>query len=188
MLVIEVNGSIIILFESFFPISVSWWSFNGRFSSSGYFWIICLILSMAWSAGFRCFLWFSIAQVFSPRLIQDYQLLLVLPSPSCSTAFLWQFSSIGSLNIHGTYVIVNYSTNNNVVFFFVSDLKIVYYNNYQFSISIPLTREERIFCVTTYLETKIIQNCASKILQKVYQLSLEKPNLSFGKYFQSQGQ
>ena len=34
------------------------------------------------------------------------------------------------LNIHGTYVTANNSTNNNVVFFFVSDLKIVYYNNY----------------------------------------------------------
>ena len=33
----------------------------------------------------------------------------------------------GCLNIHGTHVT---ATNNNVVFFFVSDLKIVYDNNY----------------------------------------------------------
>ena len=33
---------------------------------------------------------------------------------------------IGCLNIHGTHVTVN----NNAMFFFVSDLKIVYYNNY----------------------------------------------------------
>ena len=36
---------------------------------------------------------------------------------------------IGCLNIHGTHVTANTSTNNNVSFF-VSDLKIVYYNNY----------------------------------------------------------
>ena len=36
---------------------------------------------------------------------------------------------IGRLNIHGTHVTATNSTNNNVVFFFVSDLKIVYYNN-----------------------------------------------------------
>ena len=35
------------------------------------------------------------------------------------------------LNIDGTHVIANNSTNNDVVFlFFVSDLKIAYYNNY----------------------------------------------------------
>ena len=36
------------------------------------------------------------------------------------------------LNIHGTHVTANInSTNNSVVFFFfLSDLKIVYYNNY----------------------------------------------------------
>ena len=34
------------------------------------------------------------------------------------------------LDIHGTHVTVDNSTNNNVMFFFVLDLKIVYYNNY----------------------------------------------------------
>ena len=34
------------------------------------------------------------------------------------------------LNIYRTHVAANNFTNNNVVFFFVSDLKIVYYNNY----------------------------------------------------------
>ena len=38
-------------------------------------------------------------------------------------------SSIWYLNIYETYVIANNSTKNNVLFF-VSDLKIVYYNNY----------------------------------------------------------
>ena len=37
----------------------------------------------------------------------------------------------GCLNIHETHVTANNSTNNNyVVFFFVSDLNIVHYNNY----------------------------------------------------------
>ena len=39
------------------------------------------------------------------------------------------YKYLGCLNIHGTHVITNNSTNNNVVFFFVSDLKIVYTNN-----------------------------------------------------------
>ena len=34
---------------------------------------------------------------------------------------------IGCLNIHGTHMTANNSTDNNVVFFFVSDLEIVYY-------------------------------------------------------------
>ena len=37
---------------------------------------------------------------------------------------------LGCLNIHETHVTANNSTNNNVVFFFVLDLKIVFYNNY----------------------------------------------------------
>ena len=37
---------------------------------------------------------------------------------------------IGCFNIQGTHVAADISTNNNAVFFFVSDLKIVYYNNY----------------------------------------------------------
>ena len=38
--------------------------------------------------------------------------------------------NIGCLNIHGIRVTANNSTTNNVVFFFVSDLKKVSYNNY----------------------------------------------------------
>ena len=38
--------------------------------------------------------------------------------------------NIGCLNIHGTHVTVNNSTNDYGMFFFVSDLKIIYYNNY----------------------------------------------------------
>ena len=37
---------------------------------------------------------------------------------------------IGCRNIHGTHVTDSNSTNNNVVFFFFSDLKIVSYNDY----------------------------------------------------------
>ena len=37
---------------------------------------------------------------------------------------------IGCVNIHGTHVTANESAYYNVVFFFVSDLKTVYYNNY----------------------------------------------------------
>ena len=38
--------------------------------------------------------------------------------------------NIGSLYIYGIHVTANNSTNNNVMFFFASDLKIVYYNKY----------------------------------------------------------
>ena len=41
-----------------------------------------------------------------------------------------QLFNIWCLNIHGTHVTANNSTNDNVVFLFVSDFKIVYYNNY----------------------------------------------------------
>ena len=37
--------------------------------------------------------------------------------------------NIGCLDIYGTHVTTNNSTNNDVVFFFVSDLKIVDCNN-----------------------------------------------------------
>ena len=40
------------------------------------------------------------------------------------------FIYIGCLNTHGSHMTTTNSTNDNVVFFFVSDLKIVYYNNY----------------------------------------------------------
>ena len=45
-------------------------------------------------------------------------------------ACLSMHSYIGCLSIHETYVTANNSTNDNAEFFFVSDLKIVYYNNY----------------------------------------------------------
>ena len=47
--------------------------------------------------------------------------------------------------IHGAPVTVYNSTYNNFMFFYVSDLKIVYYNNYQSSITMPWTREEKYF-------------------------------------------
>ena len=43
---------------------------------------------------------------------------------------LYVTANIMCLNIHRTHVTANNSTNNNDVFFFVSDLKIVYYNNH----------------------------------------------------------
>ena len=49
---------------------------------------------------------------------------------------------------------VNTSKNDNVVFFFVSDLKIDYDNNYQSLITKSWTKRKTISCVTTYLETK----------------------------------
>ena len=43
---------------------------------------------------------------------------------------MWLSQNRCSLNIHRTHVTANNSTNNNFAFFFVSDLKIEYYNNY----------------------------------------------------------
>ena len=70
---------------------------------------------------------------------------------------------VGCLNIHGTHVTDNNSTNNNGVFFFESDLKIVYYNNYYSLITMPWTREEKIFSITTYLETKPFKTVSKKM-------------------------
>ena len=66
----------------------------------------------------------------------------------------YMYKYIGCLNIHGTQVTTNNSINDNVIFCFVSDLKLVYYSNYYSLITMPWTREEKIFWVTTYLETK----------------------------------
>ena len=48
------------------------------------------------------------------------------------------------LNTHRTHETVYNSSNDNVEFFFVSDSKIIYYNNYYSSITIPWTGEENI--------------------------------------------
>ena len=61
------------------------------------------------------------------------------------------------LNIHRTYVTANSSTNNNVVFFFVSDLKIVHTITTINPQSQCLGQERKIFCLTTYLETKLFK-------------------------------
>ena len=50
-------------------------------------------------------------------------------------------ANVGCLNIHGVHVTANNFTN--IVFFSVSDLKIVYYNNYLSSITMPWTRAEK---------------------------------------------
>ena len=65
--------------------------------------------------------------------------------------------SIGRVNIHSTHVTANNSTNNNV-FFFVSDLKIVFYNNIYSPITKPWTREENTLCHNLF-GNEIIQNC-----------------------------
>ena len=46
--------------------------------------------------------------------------------------------------MHGTQVTPKNSTDNNVVFFFVSDLKIVCHNNNKSSITMPWLRDENI--------------------------------------------
>ena len=43
---------------------------------------------------------------------------------------VFEHEYIGCLSIHSTHLTANNSTNNNVVFFVVSNLKIVNYNNY----------------------------------------------------------
>ena len=68
------------------------------------------------------------------------------------------------INIYGTYVTAHNSTNNNVVFFFVSDLKIVYYNNYWSSMTMPWIREENI--LRLYLETKSFKTEQAKFRRK----------------------
>ena len=60
----------------------------------------------------------------------------------------------------------NNSTNNYVIFFSISDMKIVYYNSYQFSITMPWAREEKIFCLPTYLETKSFKTVQLKFRRK----------------------
>ena len=52
---------------------------------------------------------------------------------SCDSSIIFLHSVYAYIqcvsNMHGTHMIANSSTTNNVVFFFVSDLKIVYYNH-----------------------------------------------------------
>ena len=52
---------------------------------------------------------------------------------------LTQYIYVGCLNIHGIHVSANCSTNNNAVFFYVSDQKLVYNNNNASLITIPWT-------------------------------------------------
>ena len=54
---------------------------------------------------------------------------LGLPYYFCSFS-IYIYIYIGCLNIYGTHVTANNTTTDNVVSFFVSDLKIVHYNNY----------------------------------------------------------
>ena len=69
---------------------------------------------------------------------------------------------IGYLNIHGSHVTANNSTNNNVVFFFcfrfensiLKQLLILDHN--------VLEKRGKIFCITTYLETKSFKTLQAK--------------------------
>ena len=69
----------------------------------------------------------------------------------------WADIYTGYVNAHETHVTYN-STKNNALFF-VSDLKIVNNNNYYFSITMPWTREEKIFLHHYLFGDKIVQNC-----------------------------
>ena len=80
------------------------------------------------------------------------------------TQYLYIYT--GCFNIHGTHVITNNSTNNNVVLFFVSDLKRVYYNNYINLITMPLTREVK------YFESLIARQNNSKMCKQNFTVSL----------------
>ena len=60
------------------------------------------------------------------------------------------------INIHGTHVTANNSTNKNIEFFFCfrfENSMLLIFDRH------VLGRGEKIICVTTYLEIKIIQNC-----------------------------
>ena len=81
---------------------------------------------------------------------------------------------------YGTHVTANNSTNNNVVFFFVSDLKIAYYNNYQSLITMPWTREEKYFAVTTDLETKSFKTVQAKFCSKFNLIISRKAKIIIG--------
>ena len=59
---------------------------------------------------------------------------------------------------HRTHETANNSTNNNIVFFFALNLKIVYYNNYHSSITMSWTREKKYFASQLFGD-KIFQNC-----------------------------
>ena len=61
-------------------------------------------------------------------------------------------ANVEFLYINGTHVTANTSTNNNFVFFFVSDLKIVYDNHNESSITVPRTRDEKYFASPLGLE------------------------------------
>ena len=65
-------------------------------------------------------------------------------------------NDIGCLNIHGTPVTANNSTTNKIVLFFVLDMKIVYYNNYNnyYFDHNALDKRGKRFCITIYLDTK----------------------------------
>ena len=62
------------------------------------------------------------------------------------------------LSIHVTYMTPDNSTKNNVVFFFVSGLKIEWYNNYQYRIAMYWTREKKYNFNHKLFGNKIIQN------------------------------
>ena len=128
-----------------------------RFLSSLFVWrclfLIIFFLSslLAWSCLFLIFLGtcsFLFIQVLFPITII---IIIIIPVFHTSIS-LWSFTGvwrtaslfrlpgyvwclkiygyIAYLKIYGTHVTANNSTNNNVGFFFVSDLKIVFYKNY----------------------------------------------------------
>ena len=61
---------------------------------------------------------------------------------------------IYGFNIHGTHLTAKNSTNNNVVFFFVSDLKIVSYNNNLSLIAMPTDKMKKKKNETKFLPSR----------------------------------
>ena len=99
--------------------------------------------------------------MYSYIYVHIYTLLLSLSLYIYIYIYMCVCVYIGCLNIHGTYETANHSTNNNV-FFFVSDLKIVYNNNCEFSIC--LGQERKNILRHYFFGDKIIPNCLKKSL------------------------
>ena len=79
--------------------------------------------------------------IYVPTATHTYTCLQQLMSTIICT-----YTYIRCLNIHETHqthMTANYSTNNNVVFFLVSNLKAVYYNSFKSSITLALTRKRK---------------------------------------------
>ena len=99
---------------------------------------------------------------------------------------MWNTVYIGCFNIHGTHVTSNNSPNNNVLYFFVLDLKIVYYNNYLSSTTMPWTIEEKYFASLIIWGQNHSKQCKQHFAGSLTSTIIpEKPNLSLGRQISS---